>query len=80
MYIDIQIWQRIKNIGLVTGLGGHFATKVCNRRGWLCDKTLRDKPFEDYSTLHRGPRQGFVTEGPRQRLVTEGGARDNTWL
>ena len=22
-----------QNFGLVTGLGGHFATKVCNRRG-----------------------------------------------
>ena len=27
------IRPRIKNIGLETGLGGHFATKVCNRRG-----------------------------------------------
>ena len=43
----------------------------------FCDKPLRDKPLQDYSTLHRGPRQGFVTEGPRQRFVT-GGARDNT--
>ena len=32
MYIYIYGWQRIKNIGLVAGLGGHFATKVCNRR------------------------------------------------
>ena len=30
-YTYIYIWQRIKNIGLVTGLGGHFATKACNR-------------------------------------------------
>ena len=28
---------------------------------------------EDDSTLHRGPRQGLVTERPRQRYVTEGG-------
>ena len=31
------MWQRIKNIGLVTGLGGHFATKVCSR--WGCSAT-----------------------------------------
>ena len=64
--MHLHIWQRIKNIGLVTGLGGHFATQVCNRQG--CSAT-NDKPLEDYSTLHRGQRQGFVTEGPRQRFV-----------
>ena len=26
MYIYIYIWQQIKNIGFVTGLGAHFAT------------------------------------------------------
>ena len=31
--LSISIWQRIKNIDLVTGLGGHFATKVCSRCG-----------------------------------------------
>ena len=44
----------------------------------FCDKPLRDKPLEDYSTLHRGPRQGLVTEGPRQRFVTEGGGPATT--
>ena len=39
----------------------------------------KPKPLEDYSTLHKGPRQGFVTESPRQRFVTKGGVlRDNT--
>ena len=37
----------------------------------FCDKPFRNKPLEDYSTLHRGPRQGLVTEGPRQRFVKE---------
>ena len=47
----------------------------CNRLGAAisCDKPLRDKPLEDCSTLHRGPRQAFVTEGPRQRFGTERG-------
>ena len=44
----------------------------------FCDKPLRDKLLEDYSTLRRGPRQGFVTEGPRQRFVTEGGGPATT--
>ena len=30
VYTHMYTWQRMKNIGLVTGLGGHFATKVCN--------------------------------------------------
>ena len=46
--------------------------------GGVLRQPPRDKPLEDYSTLHRGPRQGFVTEGRRQRFVTAGGARDNT--
>ena len=33
MHVCIWIWQRIENIGLVASFGGHFATKVCNRRG-----------------------------------------------
>ena len=71
------IWQRIKNIGLVTGLGGLFATKVCHRRGCSATNPLRDKPLEDYSTLQRGPRQGFVTERDKG-LQQRRGARDNT--
>ena len=53
--------------------GRPFCDKACNRIGRSATKSLRDKPIEDYSTLHRGPRQGFVTEGPRQRYVKEGG-------
>ena len=41
--------------------------------GGLATNPPCDKPIEDYSTLHKSPRQGFVTEGPRQRYVTEGG-------
>ena len=54
-------------------LGRPFRDKGLLQTGVFCNKPLRDKPLEDYSTLHRGPRQGFVTEGPRQRFVTGGG-------
>ena len=40
------IWQRIKNIGLVTGLGGHFATKVCNRRGCSATNPSATSPLK----------------------------------
>ena len=50
-----------------------FATRLVTESGGLATNPPCDKPVEDYSTLHRGPRQGFVTEGPRQRFVTEGG-------
>ena len=54
-------------------LGRPFRDKGLQQTGVFPDKPLRQKPLEDYSTLHRGPRQGFVTEGQRQRFVTEGG-------
>ena len=73
MYIYIYILQRLKNIGLVTGPGGFFGDKAWSRIGGLATNLHCDKPIQDYSALHRGPRQGFVTEGPRQRYVTEGG-------
>ena len=41
-----EIWQRIKNIGLVTGLGGHFATKVCNRRGCSATNLSATSPLK----------------------------------
>ena len=59
-------------------LGRPFRDTGLQQTGVFCDKPFRDKPLEDYSILHGGPRQGFVTEGPRQRFVTEGGPRDNT--
>ena len=68
----VRIWQRLKNIGLVTGPGGLFATRLVTESGGLATNPPCDKPTEDYSTLHRGPLQGFVTEGPRQRFATEG--------
>ena len=73
MGLCICIWQRLRNIGLVTGPGSLFATRLVTESGVFCDKPLREKPLEGYSTLYRGPRQGSVTEGPRQRFVTEGG-------
>ena len=54
-------------------LGLPFRDKGLEQTGLFCDKPLRDKPLEDYSTLHRGSRQGLVTEGLRQRFVREGG-------
>ena len=66
-----RIWQRLKNIGLATGLGGLFATRFATKSGGLATNPPCDKPIEDY-----GPRQGFVTEGRRQRYVTEGGGGD----
>ena len=59
-------------------LGRPFRDKGLYQTGVFCDKPLRDKPLEDYSTLHGGPRQGFATEGPRQRFVTEGGSPATT--
>ena len=65
-------WQRLKNIGLATGPGGLFATRLVTESGRLATNPPCDKPIEDCCTLQRGPRQGFVTEGPRQRYVTQG--------
>ena len=73
IYTYTYIWQHLKNIGLVAGPGGLFATRLITESGALATNPPCDKPIKDYSTLHRGPRQGFVTEGPRQRYVTEGG-------
>ena len=73
MCIYIHKWQRLRNIGLLTGPGGLFATRLVAESGGLATNAPCDKPIEDYSTLHRGLRQGFVTEGPRQRFATEGG-------
>ena len=54
-----------------------FCDKACNRMGGLATNPPCDKPIEDCSTLHRGPRQGFVTEGPQQRFVAEGRTATN---
>ena len=70
------LWQRLKNIGLVAGLGGLFGTRLVTESVGLATNPPCNKPTEDYSTLHRGPRHGFVTEGPRQRYVTQGGGGD----
>ena len=45
--------------------------KACSRIGGLTTNPPCDKLIADYSTVHRGSRQGFITEGPRQRYVTE---------
>ena len=69
MYLYIHIWQRLKNIGLVTGPGGLFAIRRVTESGGLATNPPCDMPIEDYCPLRRGPRQRFVTEGPRQRYV-----------
>ena len=63
MYICMYM-AALKNIGLVTGPGGLFATRLATESAGLATNPPCDKPTEDHSTLHRGPRQGFVTEGP----------------
>ena len=67
-----------KNIGLVTGLGGHFATKV--QTGVFCDRPLRDKPLEEvlrYSTQRSATR--VCNRGPATMVCNRGGAaHDNT--
>ena len=65
-----------KNIELVTGLGSLFAARLVTESGGLATNPPCNKPIEDCRALHRGPRQGLVTEGPRQRFVTERGDRD----
>ena len=76
IYVYMSIWQGIKNIGLVKGPGGLCATRLATEWGGLATNPPCDKPIEDYSTLRRGPRQGFVGEGHRQRFVAEGGGGD----
>ena len=73
-------WQRLKNIWLVTGPGGLLATRLVTESGGLATNPPCDKPVEDYSTLHRGPRQGFVTEGPRPSFVAEGWTTTNPYF
>ena len=63
MHIHVSMWQRLKHIGLATGLGGLFATRLVTESGGLATNPPCDKPIEDYSTLHRGSRQRYVTEG-----------------
>ena len=45
-YAYVYMWQRIKNIGLVTGLGSHFATKVCYRRGCSATNPSATSPLK----------------------------------
>ena len=60
--------------------GCPFCDKACNRIRGSCDKPSCHKAVEDYSNLHRGLQQGFVTEGLRQRLVTAGGGPRQTLI
>ena len=57
--VYIYIWPRLKNIGLVTGPGGLFATRLGAESGGLATNPPCDKPIEDFSTLHRVPNKGL---------------------
>ena len=46
-------WQRIKKVGLVTGPGGLFATRLVAESGGLATNPSCDKPIEDYNILQR---------------------------
>ena len=75
-YTRTNMWQGPPNIGLVTGPGGLFAARLVTESRGLATNPPFDKPIEDCSTLHRGPRQGSVREGPRQKVCNRGGDRD----
>ena len=63
----------ITNIGLVTGPGGLFATRLVTESGGLATNPPLDKLIEDYSTLHRGPRQWVCNGGPTTKVCNRGG-------
>ena len=69
MYIYIYTWQRPKNIGLVIGQGGLFATRLVTESGGLATKPPCDKHIEDCSAPHRGPRQGSNKGGDRDKSL-----------
>ena len=64
----------------VTGPGGLFATRLLAESGHFSTKRSRDKPIEDCSTLHRGPRQRFSkvpATSLRHRFATGGRTATN---
>ena len=63
MYIYVYMWQRLKSIGLVTGPGGLFATRlVSNRIGGSCDKpSLRQAYCRLQYSTHRPATEGGGT-------------------
>ena len=67
--ISKHVWQRLKNIGLVTGPGGLFATRLVTELGGLATNPPCEKSIEDYNTLHRGPRQRFYFESQPQAHI-----------
>ena len=60
MAVDQKHWPCNGDRGLYKRRDGSATNRLC------------DKPPEDCSTLHRGQRQGFVTQGLQQRFVTDG--------
>ena len=54
-----------------------FNDMVCNKIRGPATNSPCDKLVNDYSTLHRGPRQGFVTGGPTKvcNRIEKGGPR-----
>ena len=79
IYIYVCMWQRLKNIGLVTGPGGLFATRLATESGGLAANPPCDKPIEGYSTLHRAQRPAtrVCNKGPATKVCNRaGGGRD----
>ena len=70
--IHITYGSALKNIKLITGPGGLLTTRLVTESGGLATNPPCGKPIEDYSTLHNGPRQGFVTE-PATKVCYRGG-------
>ena len=66
------MWQRLKNIGLVTGPSGLFATRLVTESGALAANPPCDKPIENYSNL--GPATKVGNRGgqgrPRQTPIS----------
>ena len=67
--------QRLKNIGLVTGPGGLFCDKACNRIGGFCD-TLPATNLLKSTVLYTEARDKGLSQRARDKGLQEGGYRD----
>ena len=63
-------WQRLKNIGLVTGPGGLFATRLVTESGGLATNPPCNKPTEDYSQYStKRPATRVCNRGPVTKVI-----------
>ena len=64
----------LENIGLVTGPGGLFATRLVKEWGGLATNPPCDKPIEDYSTYPtQRPATRVCNRGPATKVCNRGG-------